>query len=1431
MKIYNSLGVEIADVIVSDDSYRYRAIMGENALTLTFPLPTFIEIPVGSYCDFQNERYTLLRPQNFKKNSSRNFEYTLILESASGVLSRYKFRDSTSKRLKFSNTARPQEHLEMLVWNLNQRDSGWSVGIYVDSVEKVISFSHTDCSEALRMIAEAFNTEFEIVGKVISIKKVEYNKSAPLSLSYGFGNGFKSGVKRENFNDSKAVEILFVQGGEKNIEPSSYGSQTLLLPISKTLVYEGRSYVSDANGYLIKRSDKALSTNIEDSLDLSNIYPQRVGVISSVVTVSEENNLYDFIDSSIQENLNYVDCLISGEKMTVIFQSGMLAGKEFDVSYTHSTRKFAIVPQEVDGVTMPNETFKPVVDDTYAVFGISLPATYVCDDVNKTGASWDMFREAAKYLYENEDPRFSFTGELDGIWAKNDWLNIGGKIKLGGFVSFTDEQFQTTPVLIRMTGIKDLINSPHSPQIELSNITVGGSTSSLIKGIPSKEVLIEDAKKESIRFAKRGFRDAQETAKMIQASLLNFSGSISPITVQTMHLMVGDESLQFEFVANQNSTDAIPHDESFNPVTKQFVSDAGVIQHKTLGIANISSSRSASDFKWWSIDAFDSGFLDVPEQSYYVYAKVSKTANTGVFLLSETPISIEHVAGYYHLLLGILNSENNGDRSYSAMYGYSELSPSRLTVKKVVSPNGQTYFDLENNEIAGNLKFRASDNSLKSVEQGINETGRGNNIFPQAEFQNGLTGWTISGLALDANGVNYNETWALGGNTNLNNTQGLNTIFLRHDYWSNAFPYADVESPNIQAIVGGKRYCVSVYSGAHRCKVGIYLFFYNEAGDFVGYAGDSAYSSNDQEAAGGKTLAGYKRIYAIGNAPATAVRAAVILRKYDTVLAEPEYTDSYAFFCRPMVEEVDTLTTNPGAWKPYASSGDVNAVREVANNAISLLADIASDGKLTPNEKISVKREWLSIQNQYAIINQQCGVIGSDDYSENATYTDFVDYYNELNSYITPLLSDLTVTSDIVITTFNSKFTNCYAGFEAQKNQNTLQVNIQSKSADYIKAAIKGTTEVNGGLVTTNILGVKDSSNVTTAGMNGIVGAGNDIRFWAGETIENMENAPFRVYEDGRIALGRESDGNAIDVSMENIPTLTEIEAREVYDIEFPQGSVFEVVKQFDNPADYPHTPEVHVEAYFMLKYDGVYTIDIVALCSLNSSTTHTIVIDELYTKVIRMSDNAVIELGTVTDIRQLENSSSESAINFVDKALSKGLYKLEARAKCHGTVNASNSTIYAQVGFGVISYKHIIKKLAIGLDGIALFDTMTENFFRLSLTDPDYLIRAIGGLKWNGNTDLPGVLASGNIGSAGNHGTKWGSKVSSSNATYTATGIYDVPHLVGSTAYNVIATPIGDGLHAFIISKSNNSFRIQIRNNIGTAIAGAFDYIITGNN
>jgi hypothetical protein len=355
---------------------------------------------------------------------------------------------------------------------------------------------------------------------------------------------------------------------------------------------------------------------------------------------------------------------------------------------------------------MPNATFKPAVGDKYAVFGMSLPDAYVCDNISKTGASWDMFKEAAKYYYEHEEQQFSFAGELDPIYTKIKWLEIGGKIRPGGYVAFSDAQF--TGALTRIVNVKHFINNPYSPQTELSNAPIGGSVSSELKKIGANEVVTEKLHKEAISYTKRRYRDAQETMRMIEAAFSNFSGSVNPITVQTMALLVGDESLQYRFVDDMATPATVAHNIAFNATTKVLSSPAGIIQHMTLGIKTISSSHAATEYKYWNVALYNSPALNEADKSYYLYAKCSKSTQTGIFLLSETPIAIESVAGYYHLLVGILNMENeDGDRSYVDLYGYSEILPGRITTEKITSPDGSTFIDFINKIIQGKFSFQA----------------------------------------------------------------------------------------------------------------------------------------------------------------------------------------------------------------------------------------------------------------------------------------------------------------------------------------------------------------------------------------------------------------------------------------------------------------------------------------------------------------------------------------------------------------------------------------------------------------------------------------------------------------------------------------------------------------------------------------------------
>lgn len=696
------------------------------------------------------------QPSDFKKEGTRVFDYTVTFGGNEEILKKYKYKLLSDKpyKLKFVMTATPGMFMELLVDNLNLYDSGWTVGTVIEAPEKLLSFNHEKCWAVLGRLAEEFDTEFEIVGKTINLRKVEYYKDAPLKLSYGKGNGFLPGVGRANQGGNLPVEILYVQGGERNIDYSVYGSQTLLLPKSQELEYQGRRYKTDKDGMYVTRADRPLSSYNEDSYDASDIYPSRVGTVSETDTEPGEDTdgndvtFYNFYDSSVPANLNFEDCLIAGQTMTVIFQTGRLAGREFDVKYIHDGRKFEIVPAEQDGMDLPNSSLYPEVGDKYAVFNISLPTAYVCDNATKTGASWDMFREAVRYLYEREERQFTFSGELDGIWAKKNWLAIGAKLVPGGYVDFSDPQFQPDGILIRITGVRDHINRPHSPELELSNTPVGGFMSDELGKLESEEVVNDKRYKEALQFTKRRYRDAIEAQEMLEVAFDNYSKGIDPIWVRTMSLLVGDESLQFRFVNSKTAPVTVMPDFRYDDNTGVFTAPALILQHMTLGISDIKESHKPSEYQYWDMGAYTSPYLG-DYGKLYLYAKCGKSGGKGTFEMSGSPHKFEE-DGYYYFLTGLLGSQFDGARSFVTVYGFTEILPGRVTVDRIVSTDGNTYFILNkgdgSGEFHGRMVFTAGsglknldewpelDQSIKEAKKSVEDL----NYYVDGAFKDGI---------------------------------------------------------------------------------------------------------------------------------------------------------------------------------------------------------------------------------------------------------------------------------------------------------------------------------------------------------------------------------------------------------------------------------------------------------------------------------------------------------------------------------------------------------------------------------------------------------------------------------------------------------------------------------------------------------------------
>lgn len=87
----------------------------------------------------------------------------------------------------------------------------------------------------------------------------------------------------------------------------------------------------------------------------------------------------------------------------------------------------------------------------------------------------------------------------------------------------------------------------------------------------------------------------------------------------------------------------------------------------------------------------------------------------------------------------------------------------------------------------------------------------------------------------------------------------------------------------------------------------------------------------------------------------------------------------------------------------------------IVSDAELKLADIANDNKLTAQEKQSTQKEWDIIVSEKPKNVTEAGKFG-------VSVTAYNNAYNDLNTYITPLLANLGTTNDIVGSTFRSKF-------------------------------------------------------------------------------------------------------------------------------------------------------------------------------------------------------------------------------------------------------------------------------------------------------------------------------------------------------------------------------------------------------------------------
>lgn len=194
-----------------------------------------------------------------------------------------------------------------------------------------------------------------------------------------------------------------------------------------------------------------------------------------------------------------------------------------------------------------------------------------------------------------------------------------------------------------------------------------------------------------------------------------------------------------------------------------------------------------------------------------------------------------------------------------------------------------------------------------------------------------------------------------------------------------------------------------------------------------------------------------------------------------------------------------------------APTGYITAEEDVQAQIEQVKLDvdyIASDSSLTPSDKQQVANEWVRIQGEYWSI-----MANAEKY--DVPTDSFTVYFQRLKDYLTPLLADMSTTSEITGTEFRKVFSDYY---QISNNMSDLiddAIDESIKSTEYLKQAIEGGSEEKGGLYLLSMILLRNRQGEVTAGVSGL--QEDDVPFWSGADYTNRKKAVFRVHADGEV--------------------------------------------------------------------------------------------------------------------------------------------------------------------------------------------------------------------------------------------------------------------------------------------------------------------------
>lgn len=1144
-------------------------LLGADTVAITVKTAAPITFYLGDQIEIYGKVYTLNQLPTIKKTGARKFEYDLTFE---GV--QYELIDAQwllpADTVLDSFTGDLEDFIDILIGNINRVFPGkWVKGVFPEDTEyKTLTFIGSNCLEVAQNLCSEYGIEFEIAQEA-GIRTLNF-KTAGVNFPYTFRYGRTGGLyelTRQNINSKNVVTRLYLYGGSNNLGSGYRYTKLCLSGKGKNASYIENAAAIAAFG--LKENTKTFD----------DIYPNRYGVVSSL-----GSKYYAFVDNTMNFDLNEKESngtttkwLISGVNAKVKMTSGNLAGYEFEIhKYNHATKEIQVVPfTDENGYKFPSETsaaFQFGVGDKYIFTDINLPDAY------KEEAEAKLQEEGETYYNQYCQPQVQYALSIDQNFIKQFGgnLTIVNLFGVGDYIQVEDADLGVNKS-IRITAFTRDLLQPYKYSITLGDTVTKTVITRVIEDLQKIDTVIEINDLADPSKARRNWRAAQEVlANVFDPDGNYYSEKIRPLSIETTMLSVGARSQQFTL---QN----IRFEPNYNGNANNLQVSAGILIHYTI----------EETIRSWNINTGSFVFAD--NTARYIYARAERTGTSCSIVIDTAQRTVDSDAMYYYFLVGTLSSiitdsdGSNPARLLSPTYGASTINGRFIRTGRIQSSGGgTTYFDLDAGEIGGNIVFKSTSGANKTLATAINEvetTATNANNAATTASENAATAkqlaeniqvgsrnyirnissrsvWTVSEDGIWYQGDIDSDGWhyPLCQHQGISLTKGdyIITVWLL-DTTATSSNGIGVMTPartsdSVPAIIG------SFGLGSKFCTAGRYTFKFTLSEDSiigvkVKNRGRYKIKLEQGNVSTDWTIAPEDVAATVINNLQVGGRNIVLNSSRPVKLRFGDNTPTPWTMAAGFANTTFAADSTLSAWvsyyvddwnESYPPVSGINLGGKKGESHTWGWAGWTEDEKmiqLTP----TTRRYYFKVPTANRILVR-------------------VWLYSEY--------TDAAHTPAVLPTIYNvmASFGHVLTDWEPAP-----------EDVDYLKTAInQGTTEIDGGLVLSNIMAVKDINGNITAGMNGLSNGGqaigNDCRIWAGATADDINGAPFRVYDNGHVELqdvninSVDSQGNtaAIEngsflIKASNKSVKTRISQENISGFDASAGSITATINSFES--------------------------------------------------------------------------------------------------------------------------------------------------------------------------------------------------------------------------------------------------------------------------